>query len=351
MANISESAFGDYLQVFHDTLIESAGRFLPARLRGNLHHMARLPCRVRGTVSTQFGVSIDYDPFAPGAALPNSTYSVTSTSQRIEEAIFRQYGATLSFLERRPLAIGGRYWMAGIHFLQPVTLDKDSALILDRCAFSEKEAAPHGWFMETALLELYSVNDSTHWTSELAIARSKDEVLSALYELERSRALGVSLADYYSRHRPKSVLCLGSYSKSGLHELHKVSDSLAALGYEPVLLSDIPNREAQTLDQKVVMAGSLSSFVVLVDSEKAGQLNELELCKINGWITVVMQPGGVPSSGMSAAPGVLSTVIREQPYSVDRVTPSLREAMAWAETTRRQIGSKLIDAYPWLKRE
>src|SRR5437762_2456540 len=97
MANISESAFGDYLQVFHDTLIESAGRFLPARLRGNLHHMARLPCRVRGTVSTQFGVSIDYDPFAPGAALPNSTYSVTSTSQRVEEAIFRQYGATLSF--------------------------------------------------------------------------------------------------------------------------------------------------------------------------------------------------------------------------------------------------------------
>ena len=340
MANISDSAFRKYLEVFHDTLLESAGRFLPRHLKGNLLHSAQLPCHVRGIVSTEFGVSIDYDPYPPGAALPSSSYTVSTSSQRIEEAVLLQFGAPRSFRERPPLVIaaGGRYHMAGMHLLSPVRLGKDSILRLDRCAFSEEKAAPYGWSMGTAFLELHAANDSSSWTLELAIARAKDEVLSALYELQRSQSLGVTLADYYSRHRQKAVLCLGSYSKSGLHELRKVFDSLAALGYEPVLLSEIPDREAQTLDQKLVMAASLSSFVVLVDSEKAGQLSELVHCKNNGWITVVMQPDGAPSSAMSAAPGVLSAVIRAQPYAVDNVMPSLREAMAWAEETRRQLG-------------
>jgi len=121
------------------------------------------------------------------------------------------------------------------------------------------------------------------------------------------------------------------------------------LGYEPVLIMDVPDQPAQTLAQKVVTVGSLSRFVIIDDTEKSGHHSEIELCKANQWITVILRPDGHPSSSMSAGTSVTSNVILETSYSSGDIAGSLAESIRWAERKRDEIGRGLATHYPWAK--
>jgi hypothetical protein len=235
----------------------------------------------------------------------------------------------------------------GLNLVGGVQLGSKGEVVFDRCLFSWEEAGRTVWTLGTSRLEFYGDRTADSWTAARATERAKDEVLSALFELERAHRKGISLKEYYARHRESTVLILGSYSSAGIQRLRTLERAVADLGYEPVLISDVPDQPAQTLEQKVVMVGSLSRFVLIDDAEKSGHLTELPLCKANGWITVVLRPDGHASSAMSAAASVLSNVICELSYEPNAIESVLPEAIQWAEAKHSEIGLRIRAAYPW----
>jgi hypothetical protein len=312
--------------------------------------MVQLPARVVGYVSTQHGVAIDYDPPRERTGADVTTYEVISGSARIEELVLRHAGAPGAMFQAAPvfdISNGNRILFVGIHLTGPIRIAEDVEVVFDRCLFSWAVPGTTEWSLGTARLELYGNRRADNWSAAMAIERAKEEVLAALFELQRAELKGVSLQDYYAHYKEQTVLVLGSYSLAGMARLRRIKGKVAELGYEPVLISDVPDQEAQTLLQKVVMVGSLSRFVIVDDAEPSGHLTELVLCKANDWLTVVMRPNNVPSSAMSAAAAVLSNVILEVAYDPMTLEDVLPSALEWAEKKRTEIGSKLRAGYPF----
>jgi hypothetical protein len=350
MRFVTAEALKLYLETFHSSLRASATRFLPAGLANSTTHMAQLPARLTAYVSTQHGVAIDYDPNPADSGAGPIPVEVIVGSLRVEHLVLRHAGAPRAMLRStRLLDVQGLNWLwVGIHLGGPFEVRTGAHIVFDRCLFSWEERGRQVWSWGTSWLEIYGDRNADDWTPTKAVERAKDEVLSALFEYHRAQSKGLSLKEYYAKHRERSVLVLGSYSDEGMTRLRAIEHRLAELGYEPILLCDVPDQDAQTLEQKVVMVGSLSRFVILDDSEKSGQLAELALCKTNGWVTVVLQPSGHPSSAMSAAASALSNVIRETPYELGFIASALTSSVEWAEAKRVAIGRTLHAAYPWI---
>jgi hypothetical protein len=349
--NLTDQGLREYLVTFHSSLDELASRYLPPDMRRKLTHTARLPSRVVGYISTQFGLAIDYDPPERRTGSEQTSYDILRGSERIEDLVL--IGAPKRMLDSHPVIVidGTPYWFTGINFVGPFRLGNEGAtVVFDRCTFSWGDRNAGGWAMGTCLLEVYGNRRSDHWTRDKAVIRAQEEVLSGLFELHRAQQKGVSLSEYYARHRDRAVLVLGSYSAEGLVRLKRIAGALTDIGYDPVLLSDVPDQEAQTLSQKMVMVGSLSRFVVIDDTEKSGHLNELELCKINGWLTVILRAAGYGSSAMTAGASVLSNVILETRYDPTELDASMATAVAWLEGKRKEVGRRLSDVYPWAQK-
>jgi hypothetical protein len=347
VGNVTEEQILEYLRTFHSTLIDRAGRYLPLEKQTELLHTARLPARVIAYVSTQFGVAIHYETPEDGAHLEETTFHAVRGSRRVEDLVLA--GAPRAPLEHSPptVVIEGRYWFLGIHLKAPFRIARENAeVVFDRCTFSLGDPKAPSWAMGTGLLEVYGNRRADNWTPDKAVSRAQEEVLAALFQLQRAQQNGVPLAEYITRFREKTVLILGSYSLEGLARLRAIQAFLRGMGYEGVLLIDVPDQEAQSLDQKVVMLGSLSRFLVIDDTEKSGHLKELSLCQENDWITIILRPGGRPSSAMTAGAAIFSTVILEASYEGSSIVLALPDAIVWAEERRNQVGSRLRPG-PW----
>jgi hypothetical protein len=315
-----------------------------------LTHTKVLPARVIGYLSTSHGVAIDYDPPPTRTASDRTTFEVLVGHDRIEHLVLQKAGAPPQMLRSPPVKTvpgGGFFQFIGIHLVGWVSVGESATAVFDRCLFSWPSRLHGEWTLGTSRLEVFGDSSSTAWTKDRAVGLAKDEVLAALFELNRANAKHVTLPEYYAKHKKNTVLILGSYSDDGIERLRQFERELSRLGLEPVLLIDVPDQEAQTLEQKVVMVGSLSRFVVVDDTEKSGHLTELRLCKDNGWLTIVLCPDGKASSAMSIAPGVLSNVIHEVSYNIGDPPKCLKAATEWAETKRAQIHAQLRNGYPW----
>jgi hypothetical protein len=78
MSNVDTTKFSAYLDAFHRAYVETVVEHVPAQMRGFLERFSRLPCRVIGYVSTNFGVAFEYVP------RPEET-TVGHSSSRIED--------------------------------------------------------------------------------------------------------------------------------------------------------------------------------------------------------------------------------------------------------------------------
>jgi hypothetical protein len=173
-------------------------------------------------------------------------------------------------------------------------------------------------------------------------------VLAALFELQQAEAKGLSLPAYYaSEGRDRTVLLLGSYAAPGIERLRQLEAAVRAAGYEPVLISDVPDVQPHTLSQKVVAIGALSRFVIVDDTDPSGHLTEIGLCKTNDWITILLRPDGRPSSAMSLGLSLTNPSIREASYSGEGIADALPDHLAWAEQRRKELGRHLNKEYPW----
>lgn len=338
--NVTEDEFKRYLEEFHSSLDETAKTFLPDHAR-ELLHMSLLPARIVGYVSTQYGVAFEY--------IPSETTSVEVIrgSARVEDLLFdpppKLTGAP-GFVETDMRCLDIQQAIVRDRF--PVRLQGASA----RMSISQTICLAEGWKRSVHYAELYGDRSSELWSVAQAVSKAKDEVLAGMFEISQARKKALALPEYISRIKSKAVLLLGDYGEDGAQRLGAIGAVLCELGYEPVLVADIPDNPPQDLSQKVSMLGSLTRFVVVDDSSKSGHLAELPLCQSNRWITVVLRAEGIGSSWMTAGISASSRVMTELSFVSSSPRSAVEQAVRWAEETIRDLGVRFDSAYPWRRK-
>jgi hypothetical protein len=180
--------------------------------------------------------------------------------------------------------------------------------------------------------ELYGTTRASSWTREQARARALQEVKLALADVWRAQEFSLSLMEVIRRRKERAVLILGSFKESGRERINRIRQYLVSLGYLPVLVDEYPDIEEQNLAQKVTTLGLASRFVIVEDSEAAGQLYELgAVCKANDLLTVIVRERGRQASFMTRGISTTSTIINEYDYDPPTLHGTLDEAIVWAE--------------------
>jgi hypothetical protein len=150
-------------------------------------------------------------------------------------------------------------------------------------------------------------------------------LLAALSEIKYSESKNISVSQFIADHKSKTVLLLGAYDNEGLERLRRISSSLGELGYEPLLIKDVPDFPTYNLSQKVETIGAIARFVVIDDTEPSGHIAEVEICKRHDWVTILLRAEGRGASWMTAAGPVTSRVIFEKTYTPSKPTPAITE--------------------------
>ncbi|MGD0624679.1 MAG: hypothetical protein ABSB32_08165 [Thermodesulfobacteriota bacterium] len=340
LINIREEGIRAYIERFHETLDLISGRFFKPDQAKNLLHRSLLPAKIICYVSTQFGVAFEYSKAAA------TTIETIGGSARIEDLIVK---APKRLREIGPLFnVGGSsILMAGLTLADgfPFRLSDTQANVTFKDVRFLWDALK--WVRNVEYAEVYGDRRAERWTMAEAESRAKDEVLSALFFVQQANTKRVNLYEYISSFREKTVLVLGSYSDAGKERLATIVRILEELGYEPILIKDVPDFEHYDLSQKVTAIGTISRFVVIDDSEPSGHLAEIEICRNNRWVTVLLRAGGHGASWMTAGASFSSKVILEKDYELADARRAISESVQWAEAKLEEMKAKLNLIYPW----
>jgi hypothetical protein len=225
----------------------------------------------------------------------------------------------------------------------PFRLDGlDASLSISDVRF---EAA--GWNRIVTYAEVFGNRSKDNWLKEKAVSRAKDEVLAALVEYKRAEIKHLSVSEYITSFKKNTVLILGDYDDEGIKRLTMIADISSKLGYEPLLLKDVPDHPYHDLSQKLVAIGAIARFIVVDDSSKSGHLSEVEICKQNKWVTILLRAEGQGGSWMTAGASYLSNVIFEKDYNLSSPGLAVKEAVDWAERKLHELQRKFDNTYPW----
>jgi len=327
-----------YIEAFHRTLESVALQSLPPEHRSELLHSSLLPARITGYLSTQFGVAIEYERAA------ETSIDIVEGSARVEDLFLQIPPRVLAYGTGVLRGRGGGF--AKLTFVGAFRL----ATAKDSLSFDDVAFKIGSWERVVEFVEVFGDNDATNWSVGKAESRAKDEVLVSLLQLTRAQEKRTSISDYIATFKDRTVLVLGAHDAEGLRRLQTISGILVSLGYEPILAKDIPDHPHHDLSQKVVAIGSISRFVVVDDSSPSGHLSEVELCKLNNWVTVLLRAGGVGGSWMTAGAAQTSNVIKELAYDPSSPGRAVEEAVGWAEDKLRELKRVYDATYPWRSR-
>jgi len=336
--NVTAEQFGAYLRVFHDTLAETAAQSLAPQVASRLRHLAYLPGRIMGYISTQHGVAFEYKRAAA------TTFEVILGSARVEELLVgvrpasSDYPTMIQVTDCHDFCIG-KLTLEGAF---PFRIDGDSYLTLEEVGFEFGEFS-----RSVEYAEVYTERGADMWSEARAVERAKEEVIAALVDLASARRRDEPLDSYVAGFKQKTVLALGDYSKEGRRRLASIKAGLESLGYNPLLVEDVPDDPHLDLSQKVVMLGTMARFVVMDDSSPSGHLAEFPLCRDNRLITVILRANGIRNSAMTAGASLQSTVIREAVYDPERPLEALRASVEWAERRLGELKRDFALCYPW----
>ena len=81
--NVRDEDLRSYLESFHSTLCSTADRYLKPEYHKRLLHLSYLPAIIKGYVSTQFGIAIEYLPS------DSTSIEIILGSQRVEDLLFQ----------------------------------------------------------------------------------------------------------------------------------------------------------------------------------------------------------------------------------------------------------------------
>ncbi|MFZ2541276.1 MAG: hypothetical protein WAW75_05815 [Gallionella sp.] len=339
--NVTDKDLREYIEAFYASLNVAAQDFLPQEHRSELFHTSLLPAKITGYVSTQFGVAIEYEH------APETTIQIVKGSARVEDLLvqapsqFRDTGAHIGIGAANcsliNMTLVGRF---------PFRLRTVGASV----SITDSIFEIGSWKRVVQFAEVFGDRDSASWSVGKAESRAKDEVLAAMLQLTRAKDRKISISEYVQEFKSKTVLVLGDYDADGIGRLKLISQALSALGYEPVLVKDIPDHPHHDIPQKVVAIGAISRFVVVDDSSKSGHLLEVQLCKQNNWVTVLLRAGGVGGSWMTAGASHASNVINELSYDPSSSQQAISDAVQWAEAKLQEMQRKFESTYPWRAR-
>lgn len=336
--NVTEKGLKEYIEVFYDTLHDSSQNYLPPKHHKNLRHLSLLPANIIGYISTQYGVAVEYIP-------SDETFIKTvKGSGRVEDLLLqapkklRSIGPIFRICAPN-IGIFGTILKDGFPFR---LLASDASLSIGNVTFKYKD-----WNRDIFYAELFSNRLSENWNKEKAISRAKDEVLAALVEIKQAESKNISISEYIANFKEKTVLILGDYKAEGIKRLNILVDTIKHFGYEPLLIKDIPDNPYQDIAQKVVAIGTIARFIVVDDSSKSGHLREIEICKQNNWITILLRAGGRGGSWMTAGISHHSNVILEKDFDLDAPEIVVGEIVGWAEKKLKEIKEKFDFTYPW----
>ncbi len=337
--SVSEHGLRDYIEVFHSVLRETAEQYLPSTLRNNLVHTSLLPARIIGYVSTQYGAAIEYQP------AEETVIEVRRGSARVEDLLLEAPKSLRKQIVG--LIVTGMDWRfieSEVRDLYPFRLKGETAsLMIDRSLFQMTGR----WRREIHFAEVFGSRKKEDWTTDKAVIKAKDEVLVALSELKRVEATDVTLSEYLATKKKNTVLVLGDYDDEGMERLLNIQCALQQLGYEPLLVKDVPDSFFYDVGQKVTALGSIARFVVIDDTSKSGHLYEVRICEDNNWVTVLLRAGGRGASWMTAGASYKSNVVLEQAYTPSSPGAAVAEASNWAEAKLKELQRLFNSTYPW----
>ena len=336
--NVREDGLKEYIETFYSTLCETSDKYLPQEFRSKLLHLSFLPAHVIGYTSTQYGVAIEYEP------TDETVIEIKRGSARVEDLLIqaptrlRNVGPMIN-VSASNVGIFNLTLSGGF----PFRLNgREASLSIGNVKF---EAG--GWNRSVTYAEIYSNREKENWSKEKAIYRAKDEVLSALVELKRSESKNVSIAEYIATYKEKTVLILGDYDSEGQKRLSKIAGVVKKLGYEPLLVKDIPDNPYHDIPQKVVAVGAIARFVIIDDSSKSGHLMEVGICKQNNWATILLRAEGKAGSWVTAGASHHSKVILEKDYDLSTPEFAIKEAVDWVEKKLEELKKEFENTYPW----
>jgi hypothetical protein len=399
---VTEQELRSYLETFVSVLRETAYRYLPEQTRSLLLHFHHLPARITAYISDSYGIGYE---FVLGT---QTTVGVIRVQERVEDALLRAPSALSglptcvlckgkSFIGNCefggvfPVRLSGEQAYATLMDLDikgrnvtPGTVDRygrslggkiimgwPNANIEEKALFNFTDDAMFGlriqlspklfehykpilhvlqrWERHIVLAEMYGDRRSETWTQLRAMERAKDEVIAAVVEDNKAREENISLPQYIDSHKQKTVLVLGDYDTEGMRRLEAIKTVLRGMGYNPLLVKDVPDHFQHDLPQKVVLLGSLARFVVVDDSSKSGHLLEVQLCKTNDFYTVLLRAGGKVASYMTAGASEFSKVLIEQEYDPTNPARGITEGIQRVESAIAQTSAGLARIYPWRK--
>ena len=336
--NVTDKDLLTYIETFHRTLESVAQDYLPQNQRSKLLHSALLPAKIKGYISTQFGVAIEYERAS------ETTIQIIKGSARVEDLLLQ---APTRYRDAAPListaAVNAVLNNVSFSGSFPFRLTSVSASI----SIGDSIFRIDSWFRIIQFAEIHGNRDLENWSEGKAESRAKDEVLAAMLQLRRAQERKISISEYVHEFKNKSVLVLGDYEADGIGRLLAISKVLTEHGYEPILVKDIPDHPHHDITQKVVAIGAICRFVLVDDSSKSGHLLEVQLCKQNSWVTVLLRAGGVGGSWMTAGASHASNVIFELPYDPSSPQQAINIAVKWAEEKLHEIQRKFESTYPW----
>jgi len=213
MSTVSDSDMATYLAAFAATFAETADRFIPQDKISSLQRYPHLSEPMVGYVSTQFGAGFEYMESAEAAVV------VRRGRARIEHLLL---GAPPR-IQRLPPAFEVSYpnvAIVGPRFEDcvPVRLcTTDTHVRLIRVSVDAL-----GWSRAIRFAELFGDNSPELWSEAKAVERAKDEIFSALIDIQQAASYSLSLKEYLRTLKDKLVLVLGDYSADGEVRLREI---------------------------------------------------------------------------------------------------------------------------------
>jgi len=184
------------------------------------------------------------------------------------------------------------------------------------------------------------------WELRLPIEISPDtlvESIKAAFDLVWQRADSIL-------ENSDSVLVLGKDTGAALDTLRRIAAKLQDLGYYTYIIKEQPNREGESIIQKVMRYALSSKFVVIENTEASGHLYEFpHIAKSAECVTVILQESGKGATWMFEDAYVKHNHWHKMTYEKDELNDVVERAAAWAEEFVREFADNQNATLPWLR--
>jgi hypothetical protein len=148
-----------------------------------------------------------------------------------------------------------------------------------------------------------------------------------------------------------SVLILGKDTGEGLELLKRIQTHLDSLGFYTYIIKEQPDIIGESVMQKVLRFGLSSRFVIIENSEPAGQLYEFpHITKFAELTSIVLQRQGEGSTWMFEDLYHKLQNIKKFEYTNDNLEDQINVGIDWAKEYLKSFGNYQKLKLPWFNK-